>query len=81
VQYFYCFLDVNIHKQAIGQRSIPAERAALIYAMDPVYAAVVAKIYLGETLGVQGVVGAAIIAVAVIASQLAANKADKDVTT
>jgi drug/metabolite transporter (DMT)-like permease len=71
-----------IHIQAIGQRSIPAERAALIYAMDPVYAAIVAKIYLGETLGIQGVVGAAIIAVAVIASQIAANKADKeDVTT
>jgi drug/metabolite transporter (DMT)-like permease len=46
--------------------------------MDPVYAAIVAKVYLGETLGIQGVVGAAIIAIAVIASQIAANKADKE---
>jgi drug/metabolite transporter (DMT)-like permease len=72
---------MHTHIQAIGQRSIPAERAALIYAMDPVYATVVARIYLGETLGIQGVIGAAIIAVAVIASQLVAKTADTDVTT
>lgn len=38
---------------------ISAERAALIYAMDPVYGAIFARLLVGdsETLGIQGVYG------------------------
>eukprot|EP00611_Tribonema_gayanum_P000459 TRINITY_DN1031_c0_g1_i1.p2 TRINITY_DN1031_c0_g1~~TRINITY_DN1031_c0_g1_i1.p2 ORF type:complete len:169 (+),score=35.06 TRINITY_DN1031_c0_g1_i1:1081-1587(+) len=56
--------------QAVGQRVIPAERAALIYAMDPVYAAIFAYLFLGETLGPQGVVGAGMISIAAILNQM-----------
>lgn len=55
--------------QALGQRSVPAERAAVIYAMDPVYAAGFAYMLLGETLGVTGGIGAAIITGAALWSQ------------
>lgn len=55
--------------QALGQRSVPAERAAVIYAMDPVYAAGFAYLLLGETLGPTGVLGAGIITGAALWSQ------------
>ncbi|CAM9581339.1 unnamed protein product, partial [Hapterophycus canaliculatus] len=55
--------------QAVGQQSVPAERAAVIYAMDPVYAAGFAYFLLGETLGPAGLVGAAIITGAALWSQ------------
>eukprot|EP00903_Cladosiphon_okamuranus_P008765 g8397.t1 len=55
--------------QAMGQRSVPAERAAVIYAMDPVYAAGFAYLLLGETLGPAGLVGAGIITGAALWSQ------------
>lgn len=55
--------------QAVGQRSVPAERAAVIYAMDPVYAAGFAYLLLGETLGPAGLVGAGIITGAALWSQ------------
>ncbi|CAM9288861.1 unnamed protein product [Choristocarpus tenellus] len=55
--------------QALGQRSIPAERAAIIYAMDPVYAAGFAYAILGEKLGPVGLVGAACVFGAAILSQ------------
>ncbi|CAM9360438.1 unnamed protein product [Ectocarpus sp. 4 AP-2014] len=55
--------------QAVGQRSVPAERAAIIYAMDPVYAAGFAYLLLGETLGPAGLIGAGIITGAALWSQ------------
>lgn len=55
--------------QAVGQRSVPAERAAVIYAMDPVYAAGFAYLLLGEALGPAGLVGAGIITGAALWSQ------------
>lgn len=55
--------------QALGQRSVPAERAAIIYAMDPVYAAGFAYLVLGETLGPTGLAGAATITGAALWSQ------------
>ena len=53
----------------MGQRSVPAERAAVIYAMDPVYAAGFAYLLLGETLGPAGIAGAGIITGAAVWSQ------------
>ncbi|CAM9349085.1 unnamed protein product [Chrysoparadoxa australica] len=62
--------------QAVGQREVPADRAALIYALDPVYAAVFSNIILGETLGPQGLVGAGLIAGAALWAPLQGQ--DKD---
>lgn len=55
--------------QALGQRSVPAERAAVIYALDPVYAAGFAYLLLGETLGPTGILGASIVTGAALWSQ------------
>jgi len=50
--------------QTKGQRGVTAERASIVYAMDPVYGAGFAYLLLGETMGFRGAVGAAIIATA-----------------
>jgi drug/metabolite transporter (DMT)-like permease len=51
--------------QTKAQRDISAERASVIYAMDPVYGALFSYALLGETLnGVTGWVGAGLIALA-----------------
>lgn len=51
--------------QAKAQRDISAERASVIYAMDPVYGAAFSYLLLGETLGgVPGWIGAGLITVA-----------------
>ncbi|KAL7541936.1 hypothetical protein ACHAWF_007055 [Thalassiosira exigua] len=50
--------------QSQGQRDVSAERASVIYAMDPVYGAIFANIILGETLGGLGLAGAFLIFVA-----------------
>jgi drug/metabolite transporter (DMT)-like permease len=55
--------------QAFGQEHISAERAAIIYALDPVYAAAFAYLLLGETLGPRGILGAAIVFIAALLSQ------------
>lgn len=47
--------------QAVGQRGVSAERAAIVFAMDPVYGAFFAYLLLGETLGPQGFAGALLI--------------------
>lgn len=44
--------------QAVGQKGMSAERAAVVFAMDPVYGALFAWLLLGESLGVQGFCGA-----------------------
>mmetsp|Transcript_6144 Transcript_6144/g.9309 ORF Transcript_6144/g.9309 Transcript_6144/m.9309 type:complete len:470 (-) Transcript_6144:75-1484(-) len=55
--------------QTIGQQQVPAERAALIYATDPVYGALFAWLLLGEKLGPQGWIGALLILVAAVVGQ------------
>jgi len=50
--------------QSKAQKNISAERASVIYAMDPVYGAIFANVLLGETLGGLGLVGAFLIVVA-----------------
>lgn len=50
--------------QAKGQQGVAAERASVVYAMDPVYGAGFAYLLLGETMGVRGAIGASIIAIA-----------------
>jgi drug/metabolite transporter (DMT)-like permease len=50
--------------QTKSQKDISAERASVIYAMDPVYGAVFSNLLLGETLTSLGLVGAGMITVA-----------------
>ncbi len=47
--------------QTLGQRGVRAERAAVIYSLDPVYGAVFSYWLLGEELGPAGFGGAALI--------------------
>ena len=50
--------------QAKAQKNVTAERASVIYAMDPVWGALWANLLLGETLTGYGVIGAGLITVA-----------------
>jgi len=57
--------------QAKAQKEIPAERASIIYSLDPVYGAFFSWIILGETLGgPQAYIGASIIFVAAATNSL-----------
>jgi drug/metabolite transporter (DMT)-like permease len=57
--------------QSKAQKDISAERAAVIYAMDPVYGAIFANVLLGESLGRLGLVGAFLIVLAAAANAVA----------
>eukprot|EP00741_Cyanophora_paradoxa_P006617 tig00001027_g6402.t1 len=57
--------------QTVGQRYVSAEKASLIFALDPVYGAVFSYFILGETLGPRGLAGSALVVGAAIYSQLA----------
>lgn len=64
--------------QAVGQRNVSAEKAAVIYAMEPVFAAVLGWLWLGEALGWRGAIGGAIVVGALILSELRTmNKKEK----
>eukprot|EP00967_Tisochrysis_lutea_P142981 scaffold264994_cov30-Tisochrysis_lutea.AAC.1 len=55
--------------QALGQSRISGQDAAIIYALDPVYAAVFSYLLLGESLGKQGLEGASLVLIAVLLSR------------
>ena len=55
--------------QALGQKSVSAQDAAIVYALDPVYGALFAAALLGERLGPQGLAGAALVLAAVALSR------------
>jgi drug/metabolite transporter (DMT)-like permease len=50
--------------QTKAQRKVSAERASVIYAMDPVYGAIFANVLLGERLEGFGILGAGLITIA-----------------
>jgi drug/metabolite transporter (DMT)-like permease len=52
--------------QALAQRVVPAYVAALIFALEPVFAAIFAYFMLGETLSPQGWLGGGLVVVAMI---------------
>jgi drug/metabolite transporter (DMT)-like permease len=54
--------------QTLGQRVVPAERAAVIYSADPVYGAFFSWLVLGERLGPQGFLGAGLILLGIYVS-------------
>ena len=56
--------------QSKGQKDISAERASIIYAMDPVYGSLVAGILLGEKLGTIGWIGSGLIFLAAATNAL-----------
>jgi drug/metabolite transporter (DMT)-like permease len=56
--------------QAIGQRTVPAAQAAILFTMEPVWATLFARLIDGATIGPEGVAGGAVIFVAAVVAQL-----------
>ena len=56
--------------QSKAQQNISAERASIIYALDPVYGAIFANLLLGETLGKVGLVGVLLIVLAAVTNAM-----------
>ena len=56
--------------QAQGQKRVTAARAALIYSLEPVFAALFSWLMLGEQLGTRAAVGGSILVAAVLLSEL-----------
>lgn len=56
--------------QALGQRRVSADKAAVIFAMEPVFAALAAWLWIGELLSPRVALGGALVLVAVILSEL-----------
>jgi drug/metabolite transporter (DMT)-like permease len=61
---------IAIWTQAVAQRKISAAETAIIYTLEPVFAAVFSFWLLGETLGLRGLLGACMVLSAMILSQL-----------
>ncbi|HZW99833.1 MAG TPA: DMT family transporter [Trueperaceae bacterium] len=57
--------------QVHAQRVVPAQLAALVFGLEPVFAAVFAYALLGEVLGWRGVVGGVLLVAAIAYSQVA----------
>lgn len=64
--------------QAVGQKGVKAEVAAVIFAMDPVFGALVSYVALGERFGAQGWVGMGLIATAAAFSSFTAGREGKE---
>jgi len=65
--------------QAKAQKDVPAERASIIYSLDPVYGAFFSWIILGETLGgPQAYIGASVIFVAAATNSLLEFSKDEE---
>lgn len=56
--------------QTYAQRVVPAQTAALVFVLEPVFAAVFAMLLLGERLGLEGWIGGALVVGAMAISQL-----------
>ncbi|WP_292937242.1 DMT family transporter [Noviherbaspirillum sp.] len=65
-----CATAAMLFLQAIGQREVPADKAAIIYAMEPVFAALFGWVWLNEALGWRGIAGGAIDVCALILSEM-----------
>jgi drug/metabolite transporter (DMT)-like permease len=65
--------------QALAQRHVSADKAALIYAMEPVFAALFAWGWLAEVLSLQAAMGGAMVVAAVILSEYKAGAAEAPV--
>ena len=56
--------------QAWGQQRVDAVRSAIVFGLEPVFAAATAWLLIGERLGTVGLLGAALIVAALIVSQI-----------
>jgi drug/metabolite transporter (DMT)-like permease len=61
--------------QAMAQRHVSADKAALIYAMEPVFAALFAWMWLAELLTWKAAIGGAMVVLAVVLSELRSSTA------
>ena len=61
---------VVVTLQAWGQQRVDAMRSAIVFGLEPVFAALTAWVLLGESLGWSGLSGAAMIVAALVFSQL-----------
>lgn len=60
--------------QAMAQRHVSADKAALVYAMEPVFAALFAWMWLAEGLTWKAAIGGAMVVFAVVLSELRTSK-------
>jgi len=65
--------------QAVAQRHVSADKAAVIYAMEPVFAALIAWVWLSEALSISAAIGGAMVVGAVLLSE--SRAASKTATT
>lgn len=65
-----CATAAMLFLQAIGQRKVAADKAAVIYSMEPVFASLFGWMWLGEILGARGLAGGAIVVGALLLSEL-----------
>ena len=56
--------------QAMGQRAVSADKAAVVFAMEPVFAALAAWFWIGELMSSRAALGGALVLAAVILSEL-----------
>lgn len=61
---------VVVTLQAWGQQRVDAMRSAIVFGLEPVFAAATAWLLIGERLGLAGLAGAALIVAALVLSQL-----------
>ena len=55
--------------QAVAQRHVPADKAAVVYAMEPVFAALIAWLWLSEALSASAAFGGAMVIGAVLLAE------------
>jgi drug/metabolite transporter (DMT)-like permease len=67
--------------QAMGQRVVPAPQAAVIFTLEPVFTSLLAYLILHERLSATGGVGAGLIILAAIATQIPASRGEPAVVS
>ena len=61
---------ISFTVQTWAQTKMSATHAALIFALEPVWAALLAAIFLGERLGVRGLLGGGLVVLGIVVSEL-----------
>jgi len=64
--------------QVLAQRWVNAYETALMYTLEPIFAAIFSFLLLGEKLGVRGLIGAALVLVAMVFGQSKPQNAEQD---
>ena len=69
---------VVVTLQAWGQQRVDAMRSAIVFGLEPVFAALTAWALLGERMGPTAIAGAALVVAALVLSQLQPGRAPAD---